>query len=59
MQGNLDKAIELTKQAVELSGDDFPEIGEYLEELLEEKEGGSDDEDDKEDEDDGDEDGDK
>ena len=37
MQGDLDKAIELMEKAVELSGDEFPEIAEYLEELREEK----------------------
>ena len=39
MQGNLDKAITLTEQAVELSGDQFPEIAEFLEKLKEEKAG--------------------
>ncbi len=37
MQGDLDQAITLTEQAVELSGDDFPEIGKFLEKLKKEK----------------------
>ncbi len=42
MQGDLDRAIELTEKAVELSGDQFPEIEEYLEELRKEKDGDDD-----------------
>ena len=37
MQGDLDEAIKLTERAVELSGDEFPEIGEFLEKLKKEK----------------------
>lgn len=43
MQGDLDRAIELTEKAVELSGDEFPEIKDFLKQLKEEKEGKKDD----------------
>jgi len=37
IQGNLDKAIELTEKAAELSGEQFPEIKDFLKKLKEEK----------------------
>jgi thiol-disulfide isomerase/thioredoxin len=43
MQGNLDKAIELSEKAVELAGDQFPEIAEFLAKLRKEKSGDEDD----------------
>lgn len=45
MQGDLDRAIELEEKAVELSGDDFPEIEEFLDKLKKEKSGDDEDDD--------------
>ena len=51
LNGNLDKAIELTEKAVKLAGDEYPNIAEFLEELRNEKSDG--DKEDKTDDDDG------
>jgi thiol-disulfide isomerase/thioredoxin len=40
IQGDLDRAIELAEKAMQLSGDEFPEIGEFLKQLKAEKEKG-------------------
>jgi thiol-disulfide isomerase/thioredoxin len=42
LQGDLDRAIELTEKAAELSGDQFPEIHDFLKKLKKEKEDGAD-----------------
>lgn len=43
IKGDLDKAIEIQKKAVELDGDDMPELGEFLKMLEAEKSGGDED----------------
>ena len=43
LQGNLDEAIKLAELAVLKGGDDYPEIGEFLEKLKKEKAGDKDD----------------
>ena len=43
LQGNLDEAIKLAEMAVIKGGDEYPEIGEFLEKLKKEKAGDKDD----------------